>query len=82
MKALQTPNRTSHKQMTLTNDKNTHCYASKRLKANSFESDKTCMVGGVWQPLTIWSGGVHLNVYLPISEFKTSSNQAAKIKYR
>ena len=39
MKALQTPNITSQKKAALRSDKNTHCYAGKRFKANSFESD-------------------------------------------
>lgn len=57
MKALQTPNITSHKQMTLTSDKITQCYASKRLKANNFECDKILMTGRIWQPPAKGLGG-------------------------
>lgn len=51
MKALQIPNITSHKQTTLTSDKNTQCYASKRAKVNSFESDKILKPARIWQLL-------------------------------
>lgn len=43
--------------MTLTSDKITQCYASKRLKANNFECVKILMAGRIWQPPAKGLGG-------------------------
>lgn len=79
MKALQTPNITSHKQTTLKSDKNTQCYASKRLKVNSFECDKILVAGRIWQPLTNRLGGEAYLVHPPIAEFPASSTQTVNL---
>lgn len=79
MKALQTPNITSHKQMTLTSDKNTQCYSSKRVKANSFECGKILMAGRIWQPLANGLGGEAYLVQLSVTEFPASSTQTVNL---